>query len=450
MRRTAVVMLGAVATLLTQYIVDLSSPGSHRIATGLLGQTWYRIDWQDQHVGFMHNEGYRDHKGRWHFLTTTHFLMAENDPATLRKHLTFDAGTTGQLVSAKYTHRQNHQTLATTVHQARDGYTAQLNRNGETTSVDLDWAFSLADFLELESWLASGQPRTGEERASKSPDFERLRLNNRSYRLLASDESGYLLESGAPLAANRIHLDRHFRPKHLTMAGLFDITATDEADAIALKSLRRKTTYRFPVDQPLTDHTNLATLRLGIESDTPVLPQELYLEAGSTASVDNEQNHTGEELRYPITHQRIQTLVQEVIATETQPFNIATALVDVANRQLRYREDRPAGTVQEALATGSGECTDYADIYTTLARAAGLPAKTVYGLAYRDGSEPSFVFHAWNEVYVDGRWIAVDPTWNQTTIDASHVPLSDTQAAAFMLAHNTVGVQFKVLGHSYF
>ena len=40
-----------------------------------------------------------------------------------------------------------------------------------------------------------------------------------------------------------------------------------------------------------------------------------------------------------------------------------------------------------------------------------------------DGGDTLRAFspHAWNEVVVNGQWIPVDPTWGQTTIDATHL-----------------------------
>ena len=70
----------------------------------------------------------------------------------------------------------------------------------------------------------------------------------------------------------------------------------------------------------------------------------------------------------------------------------------------------------------SGDCTEFADLYTTLARATGLPARTVIGLAYQ-GEAEAFALHAWNEVAIDGAWRGVDPTWGETRIGATHLPL---------------------------
>ncbi len=418
---------------------------------------------QSDHVGFMHNNAFRDGLGRWHFASTTHFLLGDNTPTTLSKHLTFAAS--GKMQRARYTHKQNGETLTTTLSPiapdpadpvATSQYMALLDRgrpgrSNQTSSVPVDWAFNLADFVTLETWLATQNPRADQEKVAPSPDFERLRITQRPYRVIEKNPTGYVVENSAPFAANRIQLDHHYRPTQLHMAGIFQMVATDQADAIALNRLRRKTTYQFPLDKRLDQHTSLLSLHLSVDSEGIVaLPRNLKLLAGHVGTAGNGEQHVGEELRFPITHPDIQSLSQQAIARGQSEEDIAFLLVELTHKQLQYAEDRPAGSVTAALEKGAGECTDYADLYTTLARAAGLPATTVYGLAYKDSANPAFVFHAWNEVFANGRWIAVDPTWNQTRIDAAHIPLTDAQAANLMLAHNTHGVRFTVLDQAYF
>ncbi len=78
------------------------------------------------------------------------------------------------------------------------------------------------------------------------------------------------------------------------------------------------------------------------------------------------------------------------------------------------------------LASAEGDCSEYTLLFVAMARAAGIPARRVVGLAYtyNDG-EPAFGYHAWAEVEIDGRWVQVDPTWNETVADATHVKLSE-------------------------
>ena len=60
-----------------------------------------------------------------------------------------------------------------------------------------------------------------------------------------------------------------------------------------------------------------------------------------------------------------------------------------------------------------------------MCRAAGIPSRVVVGLVYVTKHQ-GFGYHMWYEVYINGRWIALDPSWDQTTVDAAHIKLSET------------------------
>lgn len=61
---------------------------------------------------------------------------------------------------------------------------------------------------------------------------------------------------------------------------------------------------------------------------------------------------------------------------------------------------------------GGGKCADISAVFVTLARAAGIPARDVYGLRLslpKDGDVTSG-FHCWAEFYLPGTgWVMVDP-----------------------------------------
>jgi transglutaminase/protease-like cytokinesis protein 3 len=60
-----------------------------------------------------------------------------------------------------------------------------------------------------------------------------------------------------------------------------------------------------------------------------------------------------------------------------------------------------------------------------MCRAVGIPARVVIGLIYVDHLD-GFGYHMWNEVYINKRWIALDPSWDQSEADAVHIKLSET------------------------
>jgi hypothetical protein len=71
-----------------------------------------------------------------------------------------------------------------------------------------------------------------------------------------------------------------------------------------------------------------------------------------------------------------------------------------------------------------GDCTEHSILFIGLARAAGLPAREVAGLVYVQGTQPGFYFHQWAKVWV-GKWIDVDPTFNQPLADVTHIKLAE-------------------------
>lgn len=66
-------------------------------------------------------------------------------------------------------------------------------------------------------------------------------------------------------------------------------------------------------------------------------------------------------------------------------------------------------SVDETLIDGQGICYDYASLMAAMLRSIDMPTKLVHG---RSNFTP--VYHAWNEVLIDGEWIVVD-----TTIDSA-------------------------------
>ena len=86
-------------------------------------------------------------------------------------------------------------------------------------------------------------------------------------------------------------------------------------------------------------------------------------------------------------------------------------------------------TALVVLHSKKGDCTEHTALFIAMARAVGLAARPVSGLMYGGDALGAFAGHAWVEVAIGGRWVAVDPTWNQTDVDATHIRLGvDDQA----------------------
>ena len=69
----------------------------------------------------------------------------------------------------------------------------------------------------------------------------------------------------------------------------------------------------------------------------------------------------------------------------------------------------------DIIAKGEGMCRDYSVAFAAIARAAGISTKVVYGtVTEAKGWAPQA--HAWNQVLLGGKWVAVD-----TTFDAGYI-----------------------------
>jgi transglutaminase-like putative cysteine protease len=108
------------------------------------------------------------------------------------------------------------------------------------------------------------------------------------------------------------------------------------------------------------------------------------------------------------------------------------------------------GDVERTLAERSGKCADISSVYVALARAAGVPAREVFGL--RLGSKPGTTdmtggHHCWSEFYAPGYgWVPTDPADVRKIMLAEKLDLK--QAKKYREYYfGAVGPNRIVLGH---
>ena len=99
-----------------------------------------------------------------------------------------------------------------------------------------------------------------------------------------------------------------------------------------------------------------------------------------------------------------------------------------------------------ALTRGTGDCTEYMDLFAALCRAAGIPCRRVGGYICERNTvlQPSG-YHNWAEIYVNGQWRVADP-WNRVFMEKDSVYIAlhiiGDQCANPMKNHNL----FRVCG----
>ncbi len=80
-------------------------------------------------------------------------------------------------------------------------------------------------------------------------------------------------------------------------------------------------------------------------------------------------------------------------------------------------------TASQVLQHKAGDCTEHSVLLTALARALKIPARELSGVIYDDEDLVGFGWHAWVEVELDGKWVQVDPSWNESIANATHLKL---------------------------
>lgn len=78
-----------------------------------------------------------------------------------------------------------------------------------------------------------------------------------------------------------------------------------------------------------------------------------------------------------------------------------------------------ATTAEMALEQRRGVCQDYAHILIALCRKQGIAARYVAGFMIGEGAT-----HAWVEIFVNGKWIGLDPTHNRI-VDDLYIKLAE-------------------------
>ncbi len=145
----------------------------------------------------------------------------------------------------------------------------------------------------------------------------------------------------------------------------------------------------------------------------------------------------GERERYltpslaaPAGDPRIAGLAREIAADRSGRAAVG-ALVDWIRHNIG-RAAVDAFTALDVLRTRQAECQGHSFLYAALARAQGLPTRVVNGLVYSE-EHGAFLFHTWTETWLDGQWLAVDPTFGQIGVDATHLKLLEGENPAELM-----------------
>jgi len=115
----------------------------------------------------------------------------------------------------------------------------------------------------------------------------------------------------------------------------------------------------------------------------------------------------------------IRKVAYEIVGNETNPVLAARKLYDWVLHNVDYwvkdpknKKASPVGSASYCLTFRTGNCTDFESLWTSLARAQGIPTRIVYGSFFKpelNGNDLDQSYHCWAIFYAPGiGWIPHD------------------------------------------
>lgn len=179
----------------------------------------------------------------------------------------------------------------------------------------------------------------------------------------------------------------------------------------------RKLTLRFRAERNEVEHRDLPAT----ETAWDRADYAAYLGATSLGPVDGS----------------VKALADEITAGKTGVAAKARAIYDwICDNMFRDPKTRGCGLgdVNALLQSKGGKCADIHSVYVALARAAGVPAREVFGLrqAQNEPTDVTTWYHCWAEFYLPGYgWVPVDPGDVRKMMLTQNLALEDAKTAEY-------------------
>lgn len=186
-----------------------------------------------------------------------------------------------------------------------------------------------------------------------------------------------------------------------------------------------------------------------------------HFETQSTVKRENTLPKISEKILYPPTisediriytieteiidiNPEIDALAEELLAGEDDLYKAVFILANWTQKNIGYNLStlnlQASQKSSYVLETREGVCDEITNLFISLARSRGIPARFVSGMVYSNLNE-QFGAHGWAEVYIDGQWIPVDVTFGTIGwIDPSHIKFKDE------LGSNEASVGYEWIG----
>ena len=135
------------------------------------------------------------------------------------------------------------------------------------------------------------------------------------------------------------------------------------------------------------------------------------------------------ETEYIDITEAIENKAIEITEGETDLYKAVFKLADWTEKNIQYNlTTLSVNTVQQSswvLENREGVCDEITNLFISMCRSLGIPAKFISGIAYTNILN-DFGPHGWAEVYIDGEWVPFDVTYAQFGwTDPAHIKFNE-------------------------
>ena len=393
----------------------------------------------------------------------------------------FDATPPHRLLRLESTQKMDGQTRKIVLTHRQDrSYAVEITEAGATRkSPDIDMDLRLTHVTSPELWIIDPARKPGDLIGTIDFDEDSLSLTSNTITLKRTSDwvgpGGKLpvWEAEEYDHAKKIEVQGCIRRTDGTMvkiemAGAFEVRMEPEAVAKRKPDGQADVFLAFSIksDRKLGPASDLTDLTVEIAAPegrkAPELPatvnqtitpgDESRLTVKTTrgkgtpqaAAESDRADYLKSNLRYPADRPELKALAAKAISGAKSDAEKVRKLLAFTDTYLEDSYEVEALSVMDLIKSRKGECSAHALLFTTLARAAGIPAREAWGWMYMGDTYQTFGGHAWNEVILDGRWVPVDAVFQQIQLDAGHIQAGSGSPDMITTGRLTTGLRATV------
>jgi hypothetical protein len=385
----------------------------------------------------------------------------------------FDAKPPFRLLRADYFHVDDKITEKITLVAKDKGYEATTIVAGNEQKKQLDLDYTMADSLSSEVWMKR-HPKKGDSITTRDLEMEELKVQVSTMTMLGTKET---VVNG--VKATLFDVKSYNHKSKIESRSLYDDKAHMLSANIEIFEMRRETeeaaknteysTDLFirglaKIDQGIGEGMKITALVLEIKTKEAALlpdgPRQTLVSKGDDiyqlklgkkygkpmkASPEEVKNALEETNAYPITDPKVKLLAKKAVGDAKTDEEKVKNLCNFVHTFIEPSLAASMPKIHDLIERKCGDCKSYALLFTCLARAAGLPSREVSGFVYIGDSMKAFGGHAWNEVLINGEWVPVDASSNETEINATHICLGTDKDSSNNLLKTFGKLHFKLI-----